>query len=228
MNGDVRSRKEPNVAPGTVRGDVKTLNVGNLFAGFLIALLIYLWIAVTVSVAMLGLAVRAGVPACGRRHRGRGTKVLADSRVGRARRHRRADPRRARPRHHRRNPIRARDPLGPQRARAPRLRRELAHPGASHGEGLEHRCTHRRVLRRIRDPARRCADPRHRVPRVVPRLHLSGWARSRRRHGAPVGLVGTDVPPSAPPHAEEAPPAEDAVTVTGAPTSTESPADNTP
>ena len=55
VNGDVRSRRAPNVAPGTVRGNVKTLNVGNLFAGFLLAFLIYLWIAVTVSVAILGL-----------------------------------------------------------------------------------------------------------------------------------------------------------------------------
>jgi hypothetical protein len=54
VNGDVKSRDEPNVAPGTVRGDVKKLNVGNLYAGFLIALLIYLWIAVTVSVAVFG------------------------------------------------------------------------------------------------------------------------------------------------------------------------------
>ena len=55
VNGDVKSRKTPDVAPGTVRGDVKKLNVGNLFAGFLIGFLIFLWIAVTVSVAILGL-----------------------------------------------------------------------------------------------------------------------------------------------------------------------------
>jgi hypothetical protein len=54
VNGDVKSRRPPNVAPGTVRGDVKTLNVGNLFAGFLLVFLIYLWIAVTVSIAILG------------------------------------------------------------------------------------------------------------------------------------------------------------------------------
>ena len=34
---------------------MKTLNVGNVFAGFLLAFLIYLWFAVTVSVAILGL-----------------------------------------------------------------------------------------------------------------------------------------------------------------------------
>ncbi len=55
VNGDVKSRKEPNVAPGTVRGDVKKLNVGNLFGGFLVVFLILLWVAVTVSAAILGL-----------------------------------------------------------------------------------------------------------------------------------------------------------------------------
>jgi hypothetical protein len=55
VNGDVRSRREPNIAPGSVRGDVKTLNVGNLFGSFLLVFLVYLWIAVTVSVAILGL-----------------------------------------------------------------------------------------------------------------------------------------------------------------------------
>ncbi len=55
VQGDVKSRRTPDIASGTVRGDVKTLNVGNLFAGFLLVFLVYLWIAVTVSVAILGL-----------------------------------------------------------------------------------------------------------------------------------------------------------------------------
>ncbi len=55
VGGDVTSRRAPSIAPGTVRGHVKRLNVGNLFAGFLLAFLVYLWIAVTVSVAILGL-----------------------------------------------------------------------------------------------------------------------------------------------------------------------------
>ena len=54
VNGDVKSRQEPNVAPGTVRGDVKKLNVGNLLGGFLMVFLIFLWVAVTVSIALLG------------------------------------------------------------------------------------------------------------------------------------------------------------------------------
>jgi cytoskeletal protein CcmA (bactofilin family) len=55
VTGDVRSRREPNVAPGTVRGDVKKLNVGNLWGGILLVFLIFLWVAVTVSVALFGL-----------------------------------------------------------------------------------------------------------------------------------------------------------------------------
>jgi hypothetical protein len=54
VNGDVRSRKQPDVAPGTVTGSVKKLNIQNLFGGILIVFLIYLWIAVTLSVALLG------------------------------------------------------------------------------------------------------------------------------------------------------------------------------
>jgi cytoskeletal protein CcmA (bactofilin family) len=54
VSGDVMSRKAPNVAPGTVSGHVRKLNINNLFTGFLIVFLIYLWIAVTVSVALLG------------------------------------------------------------------------------------------------------------------------------------------------------------------------------
>ena len=54
VDGDVKSRKEPDVAPHTVTGSVKTLNVGNVFGGILIVFLIYLWIAVTLSVALLG------------------------------------------------------------------------------------------------------------------------------------------------------------------------------
>jgi hypothetical protein len=54
VNGDVKSRQEPDVAPGTVTGSVKKLNVKNLFSGILIVFLIYLWIAITLSVALLG------------------------------------------------------------------------------------------------------------------------------------------------------------------------------
>jgi len=53
--GDVVSRQQADVAAGTVQGDVKKLNLRNLFTSFLIVFLIGLWIAVTVSVAILGL-----------------------------------------------------------------------------------------------------------------------------------------------------------------------------
>jgi len=54
VDGDVRSRRAPDVAPGTVTGEVKKLNIQNLFGGVLVVFLIYLWIAVTVCVALLG------------------------------------------------------------------------------------------------------------------------------------------------------------------------------
>jgi len=55
VTGDVKSREAPDVAAGTVQGDVKKLNIGNLWAGFVVVFLIYLWIAVTVAIALLGL-----------------------------------------------------------------------------------------------------------------------------------------------------------------------------
>ena len=55
VRGDVTSRQSPSIAQGTVRGDVKTVNVGNLLAGAIVTFLIFLWIAVTVSVAIFGL-----------------------------------------------------------------------------------------------------------------------------------------------------------------------------
>jgi cytoskeletal protein CcmA (bactofilin family) len=55
VTGSVKSREAPDVAPGTVHGEVKKLNVRNLWSGFMIVFLIYLWIAVTLSAALLGL-----------------------------------------------------------------------------------------------------------------------------------------------------------------------------
>jgi cytoskeletal protein CcmA (bactofilin family) len=54
VSGDVKSRQEPDVAAGTVTGSVKKLNISNLFGGILFVFLIYLWVAVTLSVALLG------------------------------------------------------------------------------------------------------------------------------------------------------------------------------
>jgi hypothetical protein len=55
VGGDVVSRREPRIASGTVRGDVRRLNLESILNGFLIAFLVFLWVAVTVSVAILGL-----------------------------------------------------------------------------------------------------------------------------------------------------------------------------
>ena len=54
VNGDVKSRERRTSRRAPSTGDVKKLNVGNLFGGFLFVFLIYLWIAVTLSVALLG------------------------------------------------------------------------------------------------------------------------------------------------------------------------------
>lgn len=55
VGGDVVSRREPRVASGTVDGDVKRLNLETILSGALIAILLLLWLSVTVSVAILGL-----------------------------------------------------------------------------------------------------------------------------------------------------------------------------
>ena len=55
VGGDVVSRFAPRVAGGTVAGDVKRVNLENIFTGLIVAFLAFLWIAVTVSIAVLGL-----------------------------------------------------------------------------------------------------------------------------------------------------------------------------
>ncbi len=55
VGGDVVSRFAPRVAAGTVAGDVKRVNLENIFTGLIVAFLAFLWIAVTVSIAILGL-----------------------------------------------------------------------------------------------------------------------------------------------------------------------------
>jgi hypothetical protein len=55
VSGDVVSRRPPQVASGTVGGDVRRINLGSLLRGFLITFLVFLWLGVTVSVAILGL-----------------------------------------------------------------------------------------------------------------------------------------------------------------------------
>jgi hypothetical protein len=55
VSGDVVSRRSPQVASGTVSGKVRRINLGSLLRGFLITFLLFLWLAVTVSAAILGL-----------------------------------------------------------------------------------------------------------------------------------------------------------------------------
>jgi cytoskeletal protein CcmA (bactofilin family) len=55
VGGDVESRRVPQIAQGTVEGEVKRLDLESIFRGVVIGFLVYLWIAVTISVALLGL-----------------------------------------------------------------------------------------------------------------------------------------------------------------------------
>lgn len=54
VHGDVTSSNAPNAAAGTVRGHVKTLDVTSIFTGFVVAFLLALWLAVTISLGILG------------------------------------------------------------------------------------------------------------------------------------------------------------------------------
>jgi len=56
VGGDVVSRREPQIARGTVDGDVRRVDLRAIFTGIIIGSLAYLWIAVTISMAILGLA----------------------------------------------------------------------------------------------------------------------------------------------------------------------------
>jgi cytoskeletal protein CcmA (bactofilin family) len=55
VQGDVASRTAPTAARGTVRGHVEKLDINSLFAGFVVVILAMLWVAVTLSTALLGL-----------------------------------------------------------------------------------------------------------------------------------------------------------------------------
>jgi hypothetical protein len=55
VRGDVASRTAPTAARGTVEGHVEKLDVNSLFAGFVVVILAVLWLAVTLSTAVLGL-----------------------------------------------------------------------------------------------------------------------------------------------------------------------------
>jgi hypothetical protein len=55
VQGDVASRTAPTAARGTVQGHAEKLDINSLFAGFVVVILVVLWVAVTLSTAILGL-----------------------------------------------------------------------------------------------------------------------------------------------------------------------------
>lgn len=55
VGGDVVSRRDPRIAHGTVGGEVRGVDLRGIFTGIIIGFLAYLWLAVTISIALLGL-----------------------------------------------------------------------------------------------------------------------------------------------------------------------------
>lgn len=55
VGGDVVSRRDPHISAGTVDGDVRSVDLRGIFTGVIIGFLAYLWLAVTIMVAILGL-----------------------------------------------------------------------------------------------------------------------------------------------------------------------------
>jgi hypothetical protein len=76
VGGDVVSRLEPRVAKGTVEGSVKRVDLEGIFTGLIIGFLAFLWISVTISIAILGLAFVTLFP------RAADTTAAAGRRVG--------------------------------------------------------------------------------------------------------------------------------------------------
>jgi cytoskeletal protein CcmA (bactofilin family) len=62
VGGDVVSRRDPQIARGTVDGEVRRVDLRAIFTGIIIGSLAYLWIAVTISMAILGLAFVGMLP----------------------------------------------------------------------------------------------------------------------------------------------------------------------
>jgi hypothetical protein len=76
VHGDVVSRRDPNIARGTVTGEVRSVDLRGIFTGIIIGFLAYLWLAVTISIAVLGLVFVGLLP------RAADTAVAAGRRVG--------------------------------------------------------------------------------------------------------------------------------------------------
>jgi len=76
VGGDVVSRRAPSIAHGTVAGDVRRVDLRAIFTGIIIGFLAYLWLAVTISMAIFGLCFVWLLP------RAADTAVAAGKRVG--------------------------------------------------------------------------------------------------------------------------------------------------
>jgi hypothetical protein len=76
VGGDVVSRREPSIARGTVDGEVRGVDLRAILTGVIIGFLAYLWLAVTIMVAILGLVFVGLLP------RAADTAAAAAKRVG--------------------------------------------------------------------------------------------------------------------------------------------------
>jgi hypothetical protein len=76
VGGDVVSRLEPRIARGAVAGSVKRFDLQGIFTGLIIGFLAFLWVAVTISIAVFGLVFVGLFP------RAADTAAAAGKRVG--------------------------------------------------------------------------------------------------------------------------------------------------
>ena len=76
VGGDVVSRRTPSIARGTVEGEVRGLDLRGIFTGVIIGFLAYVWVSVTISMALLGLVFVWLLP------RAADTAAAAGKRVG--------------------------------------------------------------------------------------------------------------------------------------------------
>jgi hypothetical protein len=77
VGGDVVSRLTPRVAPHTVEGSVKRVDLEGIFTGVIIGFLAYLWLATTISIAVLGLLFVGLFPVAADTAAAAGKRVLA-------------------------------------------------------------------------------------------------------------------------------------------------------
>jgi cytoskeletal protein CcmA (bactofilin family) len=77
VGGDVVSRRDPRIARGTVEGEVRRVDLRALFTGLIIGTLAYLWVAVTISMALLGLVFVGLLPRAAETAASAGKRVAA-------------------------------------------------------------------------------------------------------------------------------------------------------